>query len=93
MDDFYCAPITKEYTTRGCDVRIDAVTDPDRVTVTVKNNKSGKGSIYSHILLPNSDNGYSNKDMTIIKTELDKLLDEYGENECEKLHFTNQILS
>jgi hypothetical protein len=93
MDSFYCLPITKEYTTRGCNVKIDAVTKSDRVSVSVKNINSGKGSMYIHVLLPGNDKGYSDRDMHIIKTELNRLLDEYGDDEWDNIHFTNQILS
>ena len=93
MDNYYSIPITKEYKTRGCNVKIDAVSDPDHVTISVKNINKGTGSTYTHTLLPGNDKGYSNKDMYIIKNELNKLLDEYGEEEWDKIHFTNQILS
>lgn len=92
MDNFYCLPITKEYITRGCNVKIDAVSDSDRVTVSVKNINTGEGSMYTHMLLPGNDKGYSNNDMKIIKNELNNLLDQYGEKEWDKVHYTNQIL-
>lgn len=92
-DSVYRTPLTTEYTTRGCNVKIDAATCSERVTITVNNIKTGNGSSYTHILLPGNIDGYSDKDMRKIQDELNKLLDEYGESEWNEIHFTNQILS
>ena len=93
MDNFYCLPITNEYITRGCNVKIDAVSNSNNVMITVNNINTGEGSSYNHTLISNHDKGYSDKDMSIIKNELNKLLDKYGDDEWDKIHFTNQILS
>lgn len=93
MDNFYRMPITREYETRGCKVKIDAASDDSCVDITVENLKTGDGSKYRYILLPGNDKGYSDKDIFTIQNELNNMLDKYGEIECNDIHFTNQILS
>lgn len=94
MENFYRLPISKEYETRGCKVNIDAYSDELRVDITVKNLTTGYGSSYVHELTSDrNDKGYTDEDMRTIKNELNNLLDNYGDPECNEIHFTNQILS
>lgn len=86
-------PITGEYVTRGCRVKIDAASDPSSVSITVTNLKTGFSTSYVHILLPGNDKCYSEHDISEIHDNLNKMLDQYGEIECNEIHFTNQILS
>ena len=93
METCYRLPITSEYTTRGCTVKIDAAANSDCVDVFVKNNKTNFGSSFRYIIMPNSSNGYRDEDIKGIKNMLNDLLDQYGDPECNEIHFTNQILS
>lgn len=93
MENLYTMPITKEYETRGCKVSIDAANNPDRVDIYVENIKTGCKTGYSHILLPGNDKGYSDKDIREIKGAINTMLDNYGDPECNEIHFTNQIFS
>ena len=93
MENCYRLPITKEYTSRGCTVKIDAASSSRYVDVEVTNNKTHKGSNVRFSLKPGSDDGYSNEDMCKIHSSINQLLDQYGDVECNNIHFTNQILS
>ena len=93
MENFYRIPITQEYETRGCNVKIDAATDNSCVNIHVTNLKSGDHASYRHILLPGNDKGYSDTDIFAIHSELNNMLDKYGEPGCNDIYFTNQILS
>lgn len=93
MKGYYTMPITNEYETRGCKVVIDAASSANSVDISVYNKKSGIGSIHHHVLMNGNTKGYSKHDMTEIKGVLDNLLDTYGDEQCNKIHYTNQILS
>lgn len=93
MENSFCMPITQEYETRGCRVTINAASNSDCVDIAVVNLKSGYGGTFRHVLFPyKNDKGYSDTDMHSIKSGLNSLLDQYGDSEWEKIHFTNQIL-
>ena len=89
----YGIPISQEYNTRGCKVKIDASTYSDSVTVTVTNINTGYTGTYVHVLSPVNNQGYTEYDMREIHENLNTMLDQYGESECNEIHFTNQILS
>ena len=94
MDTYYRLPVSREYETRGCSVKIDAYSDELCVDIVVRNIKTGLGSSYRYALLPeNNSYGYTESDIVTIRTELNRLLDDYGDPECSEIHFTNQILS
>ena len=93
MEISYHLPITEEYETRGCKVKIDAASNANSVKIDVFNIKTGYGSSYIHVLLPGNDKGYSDRDMSEIRENLNNMLDQFGESEWNEIHFTNQILS
>lgn len=93
MENFYTLPITNEYETRGCKVVINASENPTSVDIYVENIKTGYKTAYRHVLLPGNDKGYSDTDIREIKEALNNMLDNYGDPECNEIHFTNQILS
>lgn len=93
MKDFYILPITNEYETRGCKVTINASENPTSVDIYVENIKTGCKTGYRHVLMPGSERGYSDTDIKEIKDALNNMLDNYGDPECNEIHFTNQILS
>ena len=89
----YGTPISQEYETRGCKVKIDASLK-DRVELTVQNIKTGVSSKCIYLLSPlQHDKGYSEKDMSGIHNALNELIDQHGETECETITFTNTICS
>ncbi len=94
MGDTYNMPITREYTTRGCRVNIDASSDNNCVDINVTNLKSGLSGNTRYILLPHKDTEwYTKEDIISIQNMINDLLDEYGDTECNEILFTNQILS
>lgn len=95
MENCYKLPITKEYTTRGCNVKIDAASYQDRVDIYVTNIKTGKGMSYSYILdlsINFREKGYTENDIRTIKSIINELVDKYGESEWTEVNSTNQIL-
>jgi hypothetical protein len=93
MENYCRIPLTREYETRGCTVKIDAASSDSRVIVDVRNIKTGDGSSYTHVILPGSDIGYMDRDVRDIRCAIDDLLDKYGEPLWKEIDFTNQILS
>lgn len=93
MDDCYVFPITKEYESQGCTVKINAAKNPDFVDVSVKNNKTCKGLNVRYVLTSNDDKGYHKPDIQNIQNLVNDLIDQYGDKKCTRTHFTNQILS
>lgn len=93
MGSYYKRPVTTEYETRGCRVKIDAASCKDRVDISVENIKTGAHGTFSHVLMPGrNDEGYTDIDMQSMKDGLNELLDRFGETEWKEIHFTNQIL-
>ena len=94
-DSFYRMPITQEYTSRGCRVNINAGENSTCVDMTVcnlTNNKMRTGRyVFSPVKEPQE--WYSNEDILEIKNMINGFLDECGDDVCNQIHFTNQILS
>ena len=93
MENYCRIPMTREYETRGCRVKIDAASSDTRVTVEVYNIETGAGSMYTHVILPDRQIGYTDQDVHDIRSAIDDLLDKYGEPLWKEIDFTNQILS
>lgn len=95
MESSYRIPITQKYEKRGCQVSIDAAANSNRVDIEVRNIKTGRFGKYSYVIDPIQahERGYTMNDVQTIKSEIDSMLDTYGELEWNEIHFTNQILS
>lgn len=94
MGNCYVFPITTEYESRGCTVKINAAANPHSVEIDVENNKTHYGSRAVYVLpVWTRDKGYTDDDYKIIKEMTETLLNTFGEDEWETVHFTNQILS
>ena len=88
-------PITSKYEERRCIVNINTSTKYDVVYIDVQNKEDE--SKYRHVDYylhdPDSFCGYSNEDKSNIKNIINKLLEEYGDDDKCNTHYINQILS
>ena len=94
MESCYVFPITQEYESKGCTVKINAAANPHTVEIEVENIKTHMGSRAVYVLpVWTRNRGYTDDDYKIIKEMTENLLNTYGEPEWNTVHFTNQILS
>ena len=93
-NDLYIMPITQEYDKRGCHVSINAAANSNGVDITVTNLKTNYTGYARYVLMPGREREWYNEtDIREIQNMINSLLDTYGDQECNEIHFTNQILS